>query len=416
MKNKFRLSNDEVEGLHRRPLYNELIGMLDKPLITSYPDRKATNLRNSNWLQQLDGNYFEAIKQLNHNSMKDQEKQNLLRQYAMASGVPLQEVKSMHTQTAKEPEYHNMAAGDDEEMHAAMDVEDTPFQHLFDPHVDVKHEDLYKTVARQPMRSKTKDKIQKDIGLLKNPNTNRKKKMADEGLDDENTLQQLIQDAHIHVLPSFQQTGLKLKLLNALFKGRHCIVNDAEIEALQKTVKKSAFNKLAQQDLQLVKTDVDAKTKSKKKGHKKHDDEDELAKIDKQTVNADEIRDLEQVVETRPRRNFQQGGSSSSKAPPKPKKRNASKSPETLRYDDPESSHEPKNIISQRAIKNIEKQDLAISSGVKIDHHPTFGAWKIAVGSRKDPLHQQMNLRKLPFNKQTTIAAMINKIMEFDKK
>jgi hypothetical protein len=27
-----------------------------------------------------------------------------------------------------------------------------------------------------------------------------------------------------------------------------------------------------------------------------------------------------------------------------------------------------------------------------------------------------MKLRKLPFNKSTTIAAMINKIMEFDKK
>jgi hypothetical protein len=45
MKNKFRLSIEEVEGLHRRPLYNELIGMLDKPLITQYPDRKATQLR-----------------------------------------------------------------------------------------------------------------------------------------------------------------------------------------------------------------------------------------------------------------------------------------------------------------------------------------------------------------------------------
>ena len=103
MKNKFRLSNDEVEGLHRRPLYNELIGMLDKPLITSYPDRKAITLRNSNWLQQLDGNDFEAIKQMNHNIMKEQEKQNLLKHYAQANGVPLQEVKSMHTPAAKEP-------------------------------------------------------------------------------------------------------------------------------------------------------------------------------------------------------------------------------------------------------------------------------------------------------------------------
>jgi hypothetical protein len=60
---------------------------------------------------------------------------------------------------------------------------------------------------------------------------------------DENALQQLIQDAHIHVLPSFQKTGLKLKLLNALFNGRHCIVNDAEIETrLAETVSFAADN------------------------------------------------------------------------------------------------------------------------------------------------------------------------------
>ena len=386
MKNKFRLSNEEVEGLHRRPLYNELIGMLDKPLITSYPDRKAITLRNSNWLQQLDGDDHEAVKQLNHNIMKDQEKQNLLKHYAMATGVPLQEVKSMHTPAAKEPEYHDMAAGDDEEMHVAMDAEDTPFQHLFDPQVDVRHEDLYKTAARQPMRSKTKDKIQKQTGVLGNPNTNRKKKMADEGLDDE------------------------------IEKVSKQEVNDAEIEAVRKAAKKSAFNKAVQQDLQLVKTDVDAKTKTKKKGHKKHDDEDELSKVDKQPVNADELRELEQQVERRRRGNVQYGGSSSSKAPPKPKKRNASKSPETLRYDEPETSHEPKNTVSQRAIKNIEKQDIAISSGVIKETHPTLGTWKMALGGKKDGYQQQMNLRKLTFNKQTTIAAMINKIIEFDKK
>ena len=185
MKNKFRLSNEEVEGLHRRPLYNELIGMLDKPLIEHYPNRKATNLRNSNWLQQLDGNDYEAIKQLNHNIMRDQEKQILLKHYAQATGAPLQEVKSMHTQTAKEPEYHNMAAGDDEVAPEAMDVENAGVHHMFDPPMDVRREDIYKTVARQPMRSKTKDKIQKLTGYLGNPNTNRKKKMAAEELDDE---------------------------------------------------------------------------------------------------------------------------------------------------------------------------------------------------------------------------------------
>jgi glycosyltransferase involved in cell wall biosynthesis len=38
---------------------------------------------------------------------------------------------------------------------------------------------------------------------------------------------ELIQDAQINVLPSFNSTGVKLKLLNALFNGRHCVVNAA---------------------------------------------------------------------------------------------------------------------------------------------------------------------------------------------
>jgi hypothetical protein len=37
---------------------------------------------------------------------------------------------------------------------------------------------------------------------------------------------QLIEGAQINVLPTFQPTGIKLKLLNALYKGRFCLVND----------------------------------------------------------------------------------------------------------------------------------------------------------------------------------------------
>jgi glycosyltransferase involved in cell wall biosynthesis len=38
-------------------------------------------------------------------------------------------------------------------------------------------------------------------------------------------LEQLIGEAHINILPSLNQTGIKLKLLHALFCGRHCITN-----------------------------------------------------------------------------------------------------------------------------------------------------------------------------------------------
>lgn len=43
---------------------------------------------------------------------------------------------------------------------------------------------------------------------------------------DEPAINQLIHEAHIHVLPTFQNTGLKLKLLHALFNGRHVLVNN----------------------------------------------------------------------------------------------------------------------------------------------------------------------------------------------
>jgi hypothetical protein len=42
-------------------------------------------------------------------------------------------------------------------------------------------------------------------------------------------LQDMIGKAHINIIPSYTFTGMKLKLLNALFHGRHCIVNDATI-------------------------------------------------------------------------------------------------------------------------------------------------------------------------------------------
>ncbi|MGB4846006.1 MAG: glycosyltransferase [Ferruginibacter sp.] len=42
-------------------------------------------------------------------------------------------------------------------------------------------------------------------------------------------MQDMICKAHVHVLPSLNNTGVKLKLLNALFNGRHCLVNKAAV-------------------------------------------------------------------------------------------------------------------------------------------------------------------------------------------
>ena len=40
----------------------------------------------------------------------------------------------------------------------------------------------------------------------------------------------LIKKAQINILPTFQATGIKLKLLAALYTGRHCIVNSPMVE------------------------------------------------------------------------------------------------------------------------------------------------------------------------------------------
>ena len=42
-------------------------------------------------------------------------------------------------------------------------------------------------------------------------------------------MQDLIEKAQINIVPAFNNTGIKLKLLNALFNGRHCVVNDAAV-------------------------------------------------------------------------------------------------------------------------------------------------------------------------------------------
>jgi hypothetical protein len=40
----------------------------------------------------------------------------------------------------------------------------------------------------------------------------------------------LIQKAQVQLLLSFQTAGLKLKLLNALFAGKHCVVNTPMVQ------------------------------------------------------------------------------------------------------------------------------------------------------------------------------------------
>ena len=40
----------------------------------------------------------------------------------------------------------------------------------------------------------------------------------------------LLSNAQLNILTTFQNTGIKLKLLAALYRGRHCIVNSQMVE------------------------------------------------------------------------------------------------------------------------------------------------------------------------------------------
>lgn len=43
-------------------------------------------------------------------------------------------------------------------------------------------------------------------------------------------METLIEQAHIHIIPSLNVTGVKLKLLHVLLRGRHCIANKAAVD------------------------------------------------------------------------------------------------------------------------------------------------------------------------------------------
>lgn len=43
-------------------------------------------------------------------------------------------------------------------------------------------------------------------------------------------MSELIRNAQIHIIPSFNTTGIKIKLLHVLFNGRHCVLNKEAVE------------------------------------------------------------------------------------------------------------------------------------------------------------------------------------------
>lgn len=74
-------------------------------------------------------------------------------------------------------------------------------------------------------------------------------------------IEQLVREAHINVLPTFQGTGIKLKLLNALYNGRHCIVNNTMVEGTGLEELTIVADKAAEMAIQIESTMKEAFTK-----------------------------------------------------------------------------------------------------------------------------------------------------------
>lgn len=82
-------------------------------------------------------------------------------------------------------------------------------------------------------------------------------------------MQSLIADAQCNVLPSFNNTGVKLKVINALFHGRHCVVNRAAVNGsgmesvCQVAKSRQHFKMLVQQLWELPLTDEEIELRKK---------------------------------------------------------------------------------------------------------------------------------------------------------
>jgi hypothetical protein len=89
--------------------------------------------------------------------------------------------------------------------------------------------------GKNPTRLLKKKSAHSNIQLIENPS------------DEE--LKQLVKNAHINIVFSFQDTGSKLKLYTCLYLGRYCIAND---KVLESSVKEACY--IANTEVKLINT------------------------------------------------------------------------------------------------------------------------------------------------------------------
>ena len=92
-------------GLRKRETYNELIHDLEQDPIKHYPNRKATEIENSNYMSQLGGDFDEMLHQ-NERILKEKQKANLLQQMAAGSGSSHHHMQIAQTSNYWSPPTH----------------------------------------------------------------------------------------------------------------------------------------------------------------------------------------------------------------------------------------------------------------------------------------------------------------------
>jgi hypothetical protein len=133
-------------GLRKRQTYDELVGEIERDTtIIHYPDRRATQLRESPYLTQLDGEGMRQMENMEMNLMNEQTKQHILKDMAKTSGKSIAELTAL--QPAKT---HNFQQTDIFQDDPPSDMEDATMTGEQDTQTDAaQHAEHYSQTTRQ---------------------------------------------------------------------------------------------------------------------------------------------------------------------------------------------------------------------------------------------------------------------------
>ena len=266
------------EGLKVRPSYEEFLNILDKPLDLKYPDRKASQLRNSHWLSQLDGDSFRAMDELHHAMLKEQEKEAILKGYASSHNVSLASLRahhlapSEHNEPAAGPVYYDLTPPPSPRSHdSPMRQPQTPIPTQQVPQdIFPQTEEHYQSVPKRVKQSTTRK-----VKIPKVAKPDRKfKGMHDEELDDriEKEQEMHVDDAEMKE----KQVDAKLKtLLNEIdiMLEPNSGVKRSSDESSSSTRPKAKANNKKQGEKRDADTSPPKSAKSKAKSKKPEEDE-----------------------------------------------------------------------------------------------------------------------------------------------